>query len=628
MALSIPQLLFDVSWTTAPWATPVWVAESDRVRSFSCERGRQHELSKFDAGKSTLRLHNRDRLFDPTYVAGAHAAQLTPGRRYRLRAVWNSITYPLLVHFAERFKPEWDDPASADLLLSGVDGFKAFNRKKITSSGYRDVVLGDTVFIYHRVGEQPGSTVAVDSSGNAIHGSYKGEPDLAAPSLLVSDLDTSMDGNDAKGFLQIAGTLSGTGAFTFEAWFQTTNDAAGTYDVVNQVSTDAVPVLEFGIWLDEGKLYAAVSVPGGGLMAFGGFATNYADGKPHHVMFTRGTTNNDCKLYVDGAQIDAGTNAGANYSFHGAFLAVGGGAPTPFLGAPAASWKGSIDEVAFYLSALSSTRAAAHYAEGAGAWAGQRSGERIAKVLDEVDWLAADRSIDTGSSFVQAVTETLSDTSVLDHLQKVEESEAGLLFIDGAGRVVFIGRQTQIMPPYTTPVAVFGDGAGEVPYEGSPELWVDDTDVISESLGQRVGGARLRVFDSASEAAYGPASRSHDGLLLTSDGEVLDRINWDLAHYKAPAPRVGTIRLHPVDDPTTMWPLVLGLEIGQRVTVKARPVPKTTAAFSQDAIVEGIKHELTEDGDWFVDLSLGAADFADYWILGTSELGVDTRLAF
>jgi len=92
-----------------------------------------------------------------------------------------------------------------------------------------------------------------------------------------------------------------------------------------------------------------------------------------------------------------------------------------------------------------------------------------------------------------------------------------------------------------------------------------------------------------------------------------------LARYAAPKTRVEKVTLRPSANPA-LWPVVLGLEVSQRVTVKRRSQALTTTA---DYYVEQVSHKVDADrGEWTVDLQLSPVFVAQAWVLGDAAYGV------
>ncbi len=82
--------------------------------------------------------------------------------------------------------------------------------------------------------------------------------------------------------------------------------------------------------------------------------------------------------------------------------------------------------------------------------AGQSTGTRIAKILDQVTFPTNMRTLATGDSNCQADPATLR--SSLAALKNVEFSEQGALYIDGSGTLVFKDRSDVVSSIAATPI--------------------------------------------------------------------------------------------------------------------------------------------------------------------------------
>jgi hypothetical protein len=90
----------------------------------------------------------------------------------------------------------------------------------------------------------------------------------------------------------------------------------------------------------------------------------------------------------------------------------------------------------------------------------QTSDQRVAAVLDNIGWPGNKRVIGTGSETLAALAFPIEDTTTAQaHIQQVVDSEDGLLYVDGANNVVFVGRAALASPPYTVSSATFKDTA-------------------------------------------------------------------------------------------------------------------------------------------------------------------------
>jgi len=68
------------------------------------------------------------------------------------------------------------------------------------------------------------------------------------------------------------------------------------------------------------------------------------------------------------------------------------------------------------------------------------------------------------------------------------------------------------------------------------------------------------------------------------------------------------------------------LEIGDHIVAQRFE----TSAIIQDVFVDGINHDISrDDKSWLISYALTPMpEVSDWWIVGESVLGIDTRLAF
>jgi len=129
---SLPAVVVEIAFTTAPGATPTWTDVSAYVRGGSIHRGRQNELARYEAGTCTLRLDNRTRRFDPTYTSSPYYPNVRPMKKIRVSAAWSTTTYPLFVGFIESWPQDWPGHRDGVVEVTAVDGFKALGLAKLS----------------------------------------------------------------------------------------------------------------------------------------------------------------------------------------------------------------------------------------------------------------------------------------------------------------------------------------------------------------------------------------------------------------------------------------------------------------------------------------------------------------
>jgi hypothetical protein len=92
--------------------------------------------------------------------------------------------------------------------------------------------------------------------------------------------------------------------------------------------------------------------------------------------------------------------------------------------------------------------------------AGQLSGTRINKILDQIGWPASMRDVDAGQTSLLA--DPATPRTALEAMQTVELSEYGSLYVDANGEFVFQDRDFTTTSVTGTPV-VFNDNGTDIP---------------------------------------------------------------------------------------------------------------------------------------------------------------------
>jgi hypothetical protein len=220
-------------------------------------------------------------------------------------------------------------------------------------------------------------------------------------------------------------------------------------------------------------------------------------------------------------------------------------------------------------------------------YSSELTGTRVGNVLNSVSWPAVLRTLGAGSDTIAAATFPADDaTKALAHLLDVADWENGLLFIDASGRVAFVPRLSLITSPYTVSQATFCDvdAGGGFPFvESVPTMDLDTT--FNEWSGTRTGGVTQVASDTTSRNRYGERAMQVTSE-VTTDGVVLSQMQWKLSQFKEPLDRIESITVMPGTN-TSFWQTVLGLEIGERVTVREKP-PGFASVISTDYLIQNL----------------------------------------
>lgn len=183
----------------------------------------------------------------------------------------------------------------------------------------------------------------------------------------------------------------------------------------------------------------------------------------------------------------------------------------------------------------------------ASATAGQDTGTRIGKILDQVSWPSSMRSIDTGNT--TCVADPATSRTALDALKNAEFSEQGAFYINHEGTAVFLNRTNVIKTYGTTPIE-FNQTTG-IPYTNLTFAF-DDKLIINSAGMTRVGGVQQVSEDSASIAKYFPHQLNENNLIAQTDADTLNIAKIYVATRKETTIRIDamTVDLLDPDVPT------------------------------------------------------------------------------
>ncbi len=224
---------------------------------------------------------------------------------------------------------------------------------------YASGVLRDGATAYYRLGDAAGATTLADLAGSDTMVPNAGVT-LGSPGAFAASSNTAAS---------FSGTTTGTAAgrvsqygpntFSVEAWFQTTSTTGGKI-----VGYSGWPLADAGSAGNDRHLY----MDNAGRVLFGVYqdtnrvlasAAGLNDGAWHHVVGTLAPTG--MQLYVDGRRVGNRTDTTAGRYYTGVWK-IGGDTLTGWPNQPTSRYfKGAIDDVAVYPTALSPGKIAGHY---------------------------------------------------------------------------------------------------------------------------------------------------------------------------------------------------------------------------------------------------------------------------
>lgn len=287
---------------------------------------------------------------------------------------------------------------------------------------YSSEVLADSPLAYWRLGDTSGTT-ATDSSGNSKNGTYSGGYTLNTTGLLTSDVDKAVAFDGSSGMVTVADATDLT-AFTVECWIKT-SDSNAKLVARRGTDTSGDTTSIFKLQISGGNIQGVVWKNGSTADSVTGTSVN--NNAAHHVALTYdGTT---IRLYLDGASVGtpaSGIVSGALPTVDSALTMAGE--------ATFANYAGVLDEVAYYSTALSGARIAAHYAAGTGAAANEFNFDATMPVI-------------TGAIILETSSIVRFDGLMPPIIANVELDNAGFGFIAANGVLPSIAASIQMLRP-------------------------------------------------------------------------------------------------------------------------------------------------------------------------------------
>ncbi len=218
-----------------------------------------------------------------------------------------------------------------------------------------------------------------------------------------------------------------------------------------------------------------------------------------------------------------------------------------------------------------------------GGEASELTGTRVGNILDTAGWPAADRDIATGNETLQG-TGAQADVNALNHIQLVNESELGIIFVAFGGDMVWQDRSTRSNSPYNTIQSIFGDDLSEMPYVNL-KASVDRDLLFNEFRRTIIGGAEQSEGDGTSQNRYGKRTNAKSGLLNLADIQADVLCEYLVKRYKDAATiRVKKLELLPRSEASSLFPKAFLYDISTRITCR-----QNDSKLDRDYFIEGVE---------------------------------------
>lgn len=537
--------------------------------------------------------------------------------------------YPVMSGYFERFPLTWVNGGFEGwAAITAVDALGPLSRVQLQDAATADCMQDGPAFLWpmwdasdartlenvgalaSRVGPMMlapiGSPAAVTTAAGA-----SGAPGVDSFSSLGLAPATAGDTyapvaswNGLSGYA-VGGT---SGGYTFEVWFKVT------------ATTRAMHLAR--VWSVAGREELALSLTAAGLVQLRHYdsthsvdatvtsAGSYVDDGWHHAAVTAtwaaGTVTET--LQVDGLTVGATARA-ASGTMIGLGIMVG-----VDYWAGTGAFSGQLARVAVYPTALPAARVVSHWLAGRTGFAGDTTGQRIARILAWGGWLGATTLPDGATRHGPATG--MAGQSVVAACQQAAATEMGSFVANPVGGLELIPRDAYYRQ--TTSGQTFGEdaGGGEAPYLAA-DAELDPTYVYDLVRVTRDGGTLQAASDVAAQARYGLRSVDVTTSHLT-DQDAASMGVYLLGEYKAGHLRVPGVAINPAADPT-LWPVALGTRYGDRVTWKRRTTIGLTVIV--DGFVESVTHTVAPDS-WVTEFRIQPAPTFQAGLIGVT--GADT----
>lgn len=256
-------------------------------------------------------------------------------------------------------------------------------------------------------------------------------------------------------------------------------------------------------------------------------------------------------------------------------------------------------------------------------FAAEFCGDASNSLLDAYE-IPSDRRNTVGTFQVVAEDMPSSGDTLLGRLQKIATTEGGRVYVAADGRVTMEARYVRSLVNLT---GTFDDqNTTRLTYTHS-EYSFDDSLIVNTITYSTPGAPDGKnVQNSASVTAYGRLYGTLPALYSTSTTLITTTATIAANRYATPQERVNTLSFMPNSQPTSLWPVALGMEISQYFRVISHPPNGTTR--DSYVFVERVEHSFTDLADWTVTLMLSPENANVFFTLDKHMLDDGKQLGY
>lgn len=247
-----------------------------------------------------------------------------------------------------------------------------------------------------------------------------------------------------------------------------------------------------------------------------------------------------------------------------------------------------------------------------GATAGEATGTRLGKILDQIGFPASLRTISTGNSLCQA--DPAQSRTALGALKNVEFSEQGAFYINGAGTAIFKSRNEVVSSIAATPIQ-FNQTTG-IPYKNLVFAF-DDKLIISQATVTRYGGTPQFAQNEASVIRYFPHAYTVQDLVIDTDANALNIAKTYVATRAETTIRIDAMTVDLLD-PAVPTNTMIGLDYFTNCKItNVQPDGSTIVKTLQ---VQGLNWDITPNKMQVTVTTL--EPIVDGFVIGSTERGI------
>jgi hypothetical protein len=522
------------------------------VTSISVNRGKSRALDRYQSGNVNVTFNNRNRFFDPTFVASPFYGQIVPRRDVRISSNYqaaytatrtNLVTNPSL----ETNATEWTFVGSALFTRITTDAYVGSACGRVTGLGQIGARIMGTSRMPVTAGQVFTASVYVkDESTNA---QFRNEIYWYNSGGSLLSITTG-----------IATTVS-TSSWTRVSLSATAPTNATMAQLVCRTSTSLVTSSSA---LFDAALFEQSSSLGD---YFSGSSTNISNSEFTKTYAWTGTANastsTEVSVFAETGLVFLGTTEDWNldYSPDGDSTAT--------------------------VSAADGFAFLAQQTLPAGTNPVELSGARVNRVLDSagVAWPSGARTIDAGNETLQGDEVTPADNA-LQYLQLIESSEPGELFIGRDGNLVFQDRN-HVFP--STAVPLLTDDASGITYSQVRVVYGSELLFTQSEISRKGSTTIVQANDLTAQEDYGVRTLTLDGLLQNTDEALVPLATYYVSTYAQPEYRFEQVELILSQLSSVDQGKILGLDLGSVVQVQFTP-NGIAPAISKYARVISISH--------------------------------------